>query len=438
MVRIYTSHDTSSSANTFSARIQSTDRNIDAIRKASFDFSKQSKFYDFYKDDKGTTWVLSYFGKSQDDAEYKLWVTHKTPSTADDAKYIVEKLNKSEAIELFETIVGRTNDEILNSFAKAVKFPKIVSIEKSKGPWKKGKKTGYKIGKEIGYHGREGKVVGQDKSFYHVNFSDTGEDEAIDKDELHGQNEDFDKSFLFMKSKGPWKKGKKPKKSTIERLKDAYKYLDKLHNKRSRELDRTNSVYVTQDIFRIHKEQKEISQQLAKLGVTYPVNETDKPKKVTIGEVQRILRENGTYDNYEINSKNIRYTVYDMQEKGETSSAKVARAIMDKLKQDSFSYLDFDKSFKPTRTTYNRQKIKGLEAQTLKRQGRDKKDEQSVQTTIKEGVVYDDDMEKTLFVKARTTGKQDLNEKSLLSAPIEKARKNGAKDKKKRKSEDKK
>jgi len=142
MTKTFTFHENSSALNTFSNQKIVT-KPIDTIRKSQFDFAQQSSKYDYYKDDKGTVWVVSFFGKSMDDAEWKLWITHQTPSTATDARYMAENLSKSEAIELFETIVGRTHDEIIGGFAKALKLPKMIKssyVEKTRKIGSKDKK----------------------------------------------------------------------------------------------------------------------------------------------------------------------------------------------------------------------------------------------------------------------------------------------------------
>ena len=133
MTRTYVFRDQTSALSRFKDPLaKSENRVIDDIRESTLDFSKQSKIYDFFKDDRGTSWCLSWMGKSQDEAEFKLWTTDKTPRTADDVNYIAEGLKKSEAIELYSSILGRKHDEILSGFAKAIKLPKLVSkIEKS-------------------------------------------------------------------------------------------------------------------------------------------------------------------------------------------------------------------------------------------------------------------------------------------------------------------
>lgn len=50
-----------------------------------------------------------------------------------------------------------------------------------------------KIGDIIGYHGREGEIIDEEGGYFIVYFSDTGEEESIDKDEIYSQefgNED--------------------------------------------------------------------------------------------------------------------------------------------------------------------------------------------------------------------------------------------------------
>ena len=127
MTKTYIFHDTTSALSRFKdPLVKSENRLIDDLRKSSLDFSKQSKIYDFFKDEKGTNWCLSWMGKSQDTAEWKLWTTVKTPRTADDVNYIAEGLEKSEAIEMYSNIVGRKHDEILSGFAKAIKMPKLI------------------------------------------------------------------------------------------------------------------------------------------------------------------------------------------------------------------------------------------------------------------------------------------------------------------------
>ena len=189
MVKTYVARDKSSSANTFSARTQDTERVIDKIRKSSFDFSQQSKVWDSYRDNRGTVWVMSYFGKSQEDAEYKLWTTHGTPSTATDAKYIAEDLNKSEAIELFSAIVGQSHATIVASFSKALSLPKEVSMEKTQPSNKLLEAPGLRI--------LPANAVGQKLKTSHPRKNAFTETEVA---------EDM---VNFSKSKGLWKKGKK-------------------------------------------------------------------------------------------------------------------------------------------------------------------------------------------------------------------------------------
>jgi hypothetical protein len=281
MTKTFVFHDTISSSNSFSQKIEK-EKPIQLIAKANFDFSKQSKIYDAYRDNLGTIWVLSYeFGKSQDDAEYKLWTTWKTPATADDAKYIVENLNKSEALELFETIVGKTNKEILSGFSKALKLPRIISIEKTKP----------RISKP--YNQQLGRKTGKGKGKI-------------------GKEHDFDLGEkVYHKADGS--------KWEITRYGQ-------------------HSITVTK---------------VGGDGVSSDISE---------------------------------------QELKENFEPKLRKSILVIKTKEAPKII---KSFKPTRTTYNRQKIKGMEAPTLKKQGRDAKDKQQVQTTIKEGVIYDEDLEKS-------------------------------------------
>jgi len=136
MVRTYKVEEKSTSLNTFSHLQAKKINNPEKIVKAREDFAAQSKKWDYYKDDMGAVWVVSWLGKSQEDSEWRIWTTYKTPMTANDANYIVEKLNKSQALEVFDSLVGLTHDEIMSAFTKALKLPKMIKSKVEIDPMK--------------------------------------------------------------------------------------------------------------------------------------------------------------------------------------------------------------------------------------------------------------------------------------------------------------
>jgi len=127
MVKTYICNEKSSSLNTMSHQqnIHYND-SIERIKKSNESFALQSTKYDYYRDNYGTNWVIGYLGKSENDSEWRIWSTLKSPRTADDAKYYIEKLNKSEAIEIFDKIVGTPHNEIIQAFQKNLKMPNLL------------------------------------------------------------------------------------------------------------------------------------------------------------------------------------------------------------------------------------------------------------------------------------------------------------------------
>jgi len=125
MAKTYVFHEKSTGLNTTS-HLQAKTNNIkEKIKKSRENFAAQSTKYDYFRDDRGATWVVSWLGKSQHDAEWRLWTTYKSPMTADDANYITKNLSKAEAIEIFEQLPNKSHEEIISSFKKALKLPSI-------------------------------------------------------------------------------------------------------------------------------------------------------------------------------------------------------------------------------------------------------------------------------------------------------------------------
>ena len=127
-------NEQSTSLNTMSAP-QMKEKVFDAVKSLKENFAQNAIKCDYYKDDRGTNWIIGYVGKSQDGAEWRLWTSYKPPMDGRDANYMVEGLDESGARELFKSITGRSHNEIINSFAKALDLPRV--IEKSKKQKKK-------------------------------------------------------------------------------------------------------------------------------------------------------------------------------------------------------------------------------------------------------------------------------------------------------------